>query len=86
MRTPNYESELHVEGDKRTDRKNIALPAEIYDNFIALADELDFSHKGRVAVVPLLDALSQLDPEVLELILDDAGLLPRCNRTDSLWR
>lgn len=83
MKTPKYESELHVDGGK-DDRKHINLPCEIYDNFIALAGELGFGHKGKIAVVPLLDAISQIEPEELESILRDRDLMPK-RSFDSLW-
>jgi hypothetical protein len=79
-----YESKLHVEGDL-TGRKNLRLPEEIYDAFITLAGELGFSHKGRVAIVPFLDAISQLQPEDLESVLADADLMPKRGEDDSLW-
>lgn len=86
MKKPEYVTELHAQGDARYDRKNFLMPVEIYDNLIALALELGYQHKGKASVATLLRALSELLPEDLEPVLEQADLLPRCRETDSLWR
>jgi len=77
MKKPEYVTELHAQGDATTDRKNFQMPVEIYDNLIALALELGYQHKGKASVPAFLRALSELLPEDLEPVLEQADLLPR---------
>lgn len=79
---PKYESES-VSGDVQG-RRNISLPFEIYERFIQMASDLDYKHQGRVCVMALLDALSEVEPEEMWQFLNDQGLLQK-RQTDRLW-
>jgi hypothetical protein len=84
MKKPSYVTSLHAEGDASTDRKNFQMPTEIYDNLISLALELGFAHKGKASVATLLRAVSELLPEELESVLEEADLMPK-RKSDPLW-
>lgn len=85
MGKPKYCTDLHVEGDVATNRKGMQIPAHIYDGLITLAFELGYQHKGKVTIIPFLQAIAELLPEDLEPVLEDADLLPKTKEIDSIW-
>ena len=68
---------LDETGDETTNRVDLRIPFEVYGNLLQTASELDFGHAGKVAVLPLVEAVSQIEPEVLYEVLRSEGLLPR---------
>jgi hypothetical protein len=57
-------------------RVRIAVPEEIYRDLLSLASDLDFAANGKVAVLPLIEAMSQVDVEEMYELLRLQGLLP----------
>lgn len=58
-------------------RHHVSIPIDVYNELMAIASDLDFGTNGRVCLVPMLEAISQVDPEDVEQFLRERGLMPK---------
>lgn len=60
-----------------TNRAQVQVPEQLRDRLLEIALELGFLNAGKAAIVPLIEAVSRLEPEDLGMLLEDNDLLPR---------
>ena len=62
--------------EKGGNRKVLYIPEDLYERLEFLTEEIGFAHKGEPCIIRFIEAVSLIEPEIINATLEEEQLSP----------